>query len=93
MTTRQDSYIKAPGPRALLVFWNSAQPISAFVSKGLEDAPVNVTWSAKGELLAFSAGDSLCIWQPTEEPGDMKLPAAHAAPPGPADKKTPPEVF
>jgi len=82
MTTRPEGFVRAPGPRYLFVFWNSAKPICAWVSQGQEDEPKDLTWSRAGNLLAFTAGDVLCVWQPTAEPGEAKLK-------GPVD----PEVF
>ncbi len=76
--------VMAPDPRQLLVFWNSARPIRAWISKGMADEPKNVTWSRKGKLLAFTSGKMLYVWQPTEKPGEPKLPV---------ERKQKPEVF
>jgi hypothetical protein len=51
-------------PRRLLVFWNSAQPIVAFASRGLADAPANIAWSPAGDSFAFTAGATLRVWRP-----------------------------
>ena len=65
MVTRPENYVRALGPRHLFVFWNSAHPILVHSSRGKDDAPENVTWSRSGELLAFTAGDIIYVWQPT----------------------------
>ncbi|MFH1024193.1 MAG: hypothetical protein V1809_12505 [Planctomycetota bacterium] len=57
-----------------MVCWNAARPIRAWASRGAEDAPDNVAWSRKGNLLAFTAGDMLYVWQPTAEAGEPELP-------------------
>jgi len=74
MVTRPEVRVMAPGPRQLLVFWNSAKPIRAWASKGMADEPKNATWSRNGGLLAFTAGNMLHVWQPTEKPGEPGLP-------------------
>ena len=78
MDTRPAQFFRAPGPRHLLVYFNSAIPIRAFVSKGMEDAPANITWSRKGDYLAFTSGNTVYVWQPTREPGEPELNAAPA---------------
>ncbi len=63
-------------PWQLLVFWNSARPVRAFASAGTGNRPANIAWSCKGDRLAFTAGETLHVWLPTEEPGEPAVPGA-----------------
>ena len=51
-------------PHQMFVFWNSAHPIRAFVSKGSTDQPRNVNWSHDGSRLAFTASERVFVWSP-----------------------------
>jgi RNA polymerase sigma factor (sigma-70 family) len=68
IVVRPATFEKAPGPRHIFVCYNSATPIVAFTSDGIEDEPKNISWSPEGNLLGFVSAESLYVWQPTEEP-------------------------
>ncbi len=64
LVTRPQAYLRGPGPRRLLVFWNQATPLVAMTSVDVADAPSHVAWDPRGTALAFTSGTKLLVWRP-----------------------------
>ena len=62
----------------LLVFWNSAKPYRVSEANAAGNSCDHIAWRAKGDLLAFTVGDTLYVWEPTLEAGGAAPTAAPA---------------